>query len=1548
MKKFSLPSKHENSKKRRLPASLELDKLETERAKRRYVSEFLSSELGALSLHESEQDSCTQSSSDNDRSRYTEKTSSTRSKHVVIVTDLDADASDSENSEIGDHNNNQKNNHIKNETTIQIPRDLRKSLQKIPQEILVSRKKEENPVQALVLYRPPIWPLDSLVGKNKKRTGNKTSEIDNTDKMNNNYTTSSISEIHKSRIIIEKNNVSNKAQESPVVALSSHIVNNSMIEEDLIPSEVEMDVDEVLPALEGEGNVSLESVVAAIPNIDPFVKLTTTPTARRRRNSFDGYEGDNDDDDSALDQNEQESSQHGDTNDNNQVALSNKTQALLESPRMEQPSPEGSIHESTNDINKEEHTHLQTIRTLLSYIVDSGGGETSRETSPKTSPKTSSKEGTRIRFNRATSKGGISEPLTKEQLAAPYVEEERPEKPEIFRYQSDDIIGSSNTWIVDGEGSHVNSGNDNSGGQKAKHHLSAIFKKAAALAAVNKVLVAADGRQHLKNDNAYMALTPTFPSPLAVPFFWLKRDSRGRRAPPILLNMLKLAITDSEYDETYFNFQNIFRIELEYGDVKWVIKRTGINFSELALKLIKSRNELPDLPTFPANLAHWFLAKIWPGTLENRHRRQRDAALERRKHLEKYLLELLKVLNFYVCYDLYEFLELSVISITRDMGWKGKEGYMRNKVQRFRTPLCSFSNTSERWEREWVIVRDSYIAFCSSIDSPTPSDVFLLDSTFKYEKNTSGMFMFKLHDHVTLKNYARQIEIKADSRTLAEFTESIERVKVSSPWLKQHQYESYAPIRENVKVKWYVDGKDYFHAVSEAILAAKSEIYIEDWWLSPELYLRRPTAQNEEFRLDKLLKKKAEEGIMIYIVVYKEVSLAFYMDSHHTKFTLRNMHPNIKVQRHPDHGPEGIMFWAHHEKILVVDCRIAFLGGLDLCFGRYDTHTHELADNHPDKILPDIWPGQDYSNPRIKDFDKVAEWARVLVDKSKVPPRDVARHFVQRWNFIKDEKAIGRETLPFLTPKGEYVSTRDESRFKGTCNVQLLRSSAEWSSGVKQELSIYNAYIDLIRKSKHFIYIENQFFVTSTGESDKPNPIQNIIGQELVNRIIKAHAKGEKFRVIVIMPLLPAFEADLASKDAGTIRMVMHWQYVSICRGGHSVLDKLKALSINPEDYISFFALRSYDRIKCNPIEDDKNSQNNSDNKSQTTGDHNPQKEESLKQKGKEVEETEDSSNSLFGNQNIYALDSIAARALGLASIETTSTHEQQQQRNSNSVQKEDSFSDEQAYGHEKFEGVEPPLASGYRDTNHGYVTEELYVHTKLLIVDDRYVVCGSANLNDRSQLGNRDSEIAVLVEDKLTVTTRMNGEIYQASKFAYTLRSFLFKEHLGLIPPQAHHSVTKSSLPPINPEDLYNFHVRGHSKGHSVTDIIGKHSSTGGTPSKHPTKEDLIVMDPLSDEFYDCWVKTARTNTEAFRAVFRCVPDDNVTDWTEYKNFVPDATKVPAGHVANTLQSPEEIQQKLDKVRGHLVEFPLHFLEKENLMGSVISYAVTPAEIFI
>ncbi len=49
----------------------------------------------------------------------------------------------------------------------------------------------------------------------------------------------------------------------------------------------------------------------------------------------------------------------------------------------------------------------------------------------------------------------------------------------------------------------------------------------------------------------------------------------------------------------------------------------------------------------------------------------------------------------------------------------------------------------------------------------------------------------------------------------------------------------------------------------------------------------------------------------------------------------KNLHKNFKVLRHP--GLIIPQLWSHHEKSVIIDENIAFMGGLDICYGRWDT-----------------------------------------------------------------------------------------------------------------------------------------------------------------------------------------------------------------------------------------------------------------------------------------------------------------------------------------------------------------------------------------------------------------------------------------------------------------------------------------------------------------------------------------------------------------------------------------------------------------------------------
>ena len=582
---------------------------------------------------------------------------------------------------------------------------------------------------------------------------------------------------------------------------------------------------------------------------------------------------------------------------------------------------------------------------------------------------------------------------------------------------------------------------------------------------------------------------------------------------------------------------------------------------------------------------------------------------------------------------------------------------------------------------------------------------------------------------------------------------------------ESHRFQSFAPEREGNKIKWYVDGRDYFHAVSVALEKAKEVIYIEDWWLSPELFLRRPPYFNQEWRLDQVLKRRAEAGVKIYVIVYKEVEQAISCNSAHTKHALQALCPqgskgygNIKVMRHPDHNVfenagDMTFYWAHHEKFIVIDFALAFIGGLDLCFGRWDNRQHPLADVHPAGVKNEMFPGQDFNNNRIMDFQKVDDWVSNELSKAdygRMPWHDVAmgvigdcvydiaEHFVLRWNFVKRDKYKRSPEYDWLTlegregdhedliavqrpkhPVGEYVhhpitplaNRAWAHEHQGTVHAQLVRSSADWSSGILTEHSIQNAYCETIRNAQHYVYIENQFFITATGEEQAP--IHNTIGRAIADACIRAGKEGRKFRVIIVIPAIPGFAGDLRDDAAMGTRAIMDYQYKSINRGEHSIFGQIKKEGVDPTQHVFVFNLRSYDRLNTTPAmrqQEEKSGVKYQDvQKAQaeeimggavpTSTDAKPQEasaeSERLTDQKRKFEDSREEAG--LGNATSVEVDTIA----GTAMLNGGKVSEQ------------------------KWEG-------DLEQEKENFVQEELYIHGKLLIVDDRIAICGSSNINDR------------------------------------------------------------------------------------------------------------------------------------------------------------------------------------------------------------------------
>ncbi|KAJ2612956.1 hypothetical protein H4S08_002453, partial [Coemansia sp. RSA 1365] len=427
---------------------------------------------------------------------------------------------------------------------------------------------------------------------------------------------------------------------------------------------------------------------------------------------------------------------------------------------------------------------------------------------------------------------------------------------------------------------------DAPGKHTRREELRAKLKRAVIKASV----ITRKGGRQMKSAGA-QGVFPFLQDAMFVPMFHFMRDEHGHRAAPVIFDAIRLSVnmpgTDADEDEHHF----VARIALQYGDVKWVIQRRLNDFLSLhtMLTLRRFQGRVHQLPAFPHQLGYALekarSLKPGHGTLgggsggAGGSGRMQQATADRWQALETYLLKLLRALNMRPAYELCTFLELSAVSIMKDVGWKGKEGNLDRRVEHTTGILCT-PHDLRRWTRQWVLVRDSFIAFCNHVSDAYPTDVLFADAQFDMRlRKKSGHNPLFPH-RLTVSNQYRRIQLRSDSeRVINEWWASISAMKNSSAWAVPHRFESFAPIRDASRVIWFVDGDDYFYALSEALENATDVIYIGDWWLSPELHLRRPPTLHEEYRLDRLLKRKAEEGIKIYVYVYKEVTVSLTINS---------------------------------------------------------------------------------------------------------------------------------------------------------------------------------------------------------------------------------------------------------------------------------------------------------------------------------------------------------------------------------------------------------------------------------------------------------------------------------------------------------------------------------------------------------------------------------------------------------------------------------------------------------------------------------------------
>ncbi len=189
-----------------------------------------------------------------------------------------------------------------------------------------------------------------------------------------------------------------------------------------------------------------------------------------------------------------------------------------------------------------------------------------------------------------------------------------------------------------------------------------------------------------------------------------------------------------------------------------------------------------------------------------------------------------------------------------------------------------------------------------------------------------------------------------------------------------------------------------------------------------------------------------------------------------------------------------------------------------------------------------------------------------------------------------------------------------------------------------------------------------------------------------------------------------------------------------------------------------------------------------------------------------------------------------------------------------------------------------------------------MYVHSKLMIVDDNACIIGSANINDRSMLGMRDSEIAVVIQDVEFNKLKVGEEERDCGKFVGSLRRNIWAEHIG---------VTRA-------EDDTN-----------------------------------VFADPVKCR--SLVENIATKNTAIYEDIFGVIPSDQITSWAAMSTAM--GRRTPDCATIDVTKPPRDdgaAKAALENIKGHIVRYPLRFLEQEQLDAfTKVTDKLTPTDIF-
>jgi phosphatidylserine/phosphatidylglycerophosphate/cardiolipin synthase-like enzyme len=282
------------------------------------------------------------------------------------------------------------------------------------------------------------------------------------------------------------------------------------------------------------------------------------------------------------------------------------------------------------------------------------------------------------------------------------------------------------------------------------------------------------------------------------------------------------------------------------------------------------------------------------------------------------------------------------------------------------------------------------------------------------------------------------------------------------------------PPRPGAHVELLVDGAEALPRMVADIAAAESHVHLAGWFFSPDFRMGQGGPTLKELLAD------AAERCDVRVLAWAGAPLPlFHPDRGEVRTARDELTRGTRIEMELDAKERPLH--CHHEKLVIVDDRVAFVGGIDLTdfAGNRLDHSHHL--------------------PR-----EAIGWHDACVRLEGPVVADVAEHFALRWP----------RALPPRVRPGEHVDGLE---------VQLARTVPEhvYEGLPNGEFTILESYVRALRGAQRLVYLENQFLWSPE--------IVEILAAKLRD------PPADDFRIVVLLPAKPNNGADDTRGQLGVL-----------------------------------------------------------------------------------------------------------------------------------------------------------------------------------------------------------------------------------------------------------------------------------------------------------------------------------------------------------------------------------------------------------------------------